>query len=188
MRLRSFFVFCAISCILSSASVWPQIKGYDDSFADAVPAVIQNLTAPGLLPPEVAGCFTSPKNRFLSATQFTAGFAYIGSTLYGLEWENGSGPRIFLYTLEVVNGCFEGTRVGTQPIRAAAGPSAQTLDDSKIPEGGTIFTNLEALVYSPADGFLYSADFTFSNPHIGHLIRIDPATAVAEATASSQWT
>jgi hypothetical protein len=133
------------------------IRGYDDSFADAVPAVLQEIdpaTGNASVPGEYSGCAFSPPNTVFSVS-FTSGLDFVGATLYGLEWNGGSGPDIYLYTL-APSGCATGTRVGVTPVG---------------------FTNLEALAYDADDGFLYSADFDFA-AHNGNLIRIDPATGV----------
>lgn len=147
--------------LLASAG---DIRGYDDSFADGVPAVVQEInpaSGSATVPSEYAGCAFLPANTVFSVS-FTSGLDLANSTLYGLEWNGGSGPDIFLYSL-APSGCATGTRVGVTPVG---------------------FTNLEGLAYNANDGFLYSADFNFST-HLGRLIRIDKGTGVGTVVGSS---
>ena len=132
--------------------------GMQTYFADFVnPAVlwdIDSTTAALTVPPAYAACASDPANTVFGVN-FTSGLAYRDGILYGLEWENGNGPAIFLYSFATDN-CATGTRVG----------------------GATGHTNLESLAYCEADGFFYSVDFDFASPHLGQLLRIDPATGV----------
>jgi hypothetical protein len=155
-----------------------QLRGYDDEIGVPPFGVLSDIdpnTGLGSVPSEFEGCGFSPKNlvldRFLSDVGFTSGLASVGDTLHGLEWDGGSGPDIFLYTIGVgqtglLTGCVEGRRVGTQPVG---------------------FENLESLEYVPSDGpsgTLYSVDFDFDPPHQGQLIQIDPNTGVGTAVGS----
>ena len=98
-------------------------------------------------------CSSPPPN-----IDFTSGLAYAGDTLYGLEWEGGSGPEIFLYRFKKTGVCVEGERVGLLPVG---------------------ITDLESLAYCPTTGDLYSTTFSFGT-HLGGLVRIDLATGVGE--------
>ncbi len=137
-----------------------QLKGYDDDVFDGSPAVISHIDAStglGSVPEEYNNCNSNPPNVLFSVN-FTSGLAYVGDTLYGLEWEGGSGPRIFLYRFKKTGICAEGERVGLLPVG---------------------ITNLESLAYCPTTGDLYSTTFAFGT-HLGGLVRIDRATGVGE--------
>lgn len=144
-----------LTVCLTTVPAWGQFKGYDSDLSTAVLIDIDSGSGLGSIPSERAGCVFSPPNTVF-AVDFTSGLAYKDDTLYGLEWEGGSGP-IFLYTMPS-SGCATGTRVGSQPVG---------------------FTNLESLVYVPGDGVgvFYSVDFD-TGLHTGRLIRIDPATGI----------
>ena len=141
---------------LAAVPAWGQFKGYDSDFSS--PAVLIDIDSDsglGSIPPEYTSCASSPSNTVFSV-DFTSGLAYKDNTLYGLEWEGGSGP-IFLYKIPTST-CAIGERVvASQPVG--------------------VFTNLESLVYVPGDGVFYSVDFNTST-HTGRLIRIDPATGI----------
>jgi hypothetical protein len=166
-RLIPMFVFLVV-CATTPIMAGPggiAIKGYDDGFSDSLPAVLIDIDASsgqGSVPPEFEDCPSgaSPPNTVFSPISFTSGFAYIDDLLYGLEWDGGSGPNIYLYRM-FQSFCAGGMRVGGISV---------------VPVG---FTNLESLVYCPTDERLYSQDFDFG-AHAGRLIRIDPLTGAGE--------
>ncbi len=131
-------------------------NGMQAYFADFTnPALLSDVdsaSAAVTVPPAYVACASQPPN-VVFGVNFTSGLAYRDGILYGLEWENGNGPAIFLYRFAADN-CATGTRVG----------------------GATGHANLESLAYCEADGFFYSVDFAFEAPHQGQLVRIDPAT------------
>ena len=90
----------SIACILlilfcsSFGHLIAQLKGYDDDVFDGSPAVISHIDAStglGSVPEEYNNCNSNPPNVLFSVN-FTSGLTYVGDTLYGLEWEGGSGP------------------------------------------------------------------------------------------------
>jgi hypothetical protein len=122
---------------LLAASSSAQLRGYDDDPGMPPFGVLSDIdpnTGLASVPSEFDACGFSPKNlvldRSFSPVGFTSGLASVGETLHGLEWDGGSGPDIFLYTITVgPTNCVEGRRVGTQPVG---------------------FENLESLEYVPS--------------------------------------
>lgn len=153
--LVSLFLLCPLP-------VAAQTQGYVADFI--LPATLVNIdTASGSVPPEYAGCASSPPNAVFGVA-FTAGLAYgddVADTLYGLEWNGGAGPDIYLYTM-AASGCATGSRVGSDPVG---------------------FPDLESLAFCP-DGALYTQTFDFGT-HLGRLIRIDPLTGLGTAIGAS---
>jgi len=140
-----------------------QTKGYLADFITFA-TIVDVDTGTGTVPPEYASCAFVPPNTVFTVS-FSAGFAYgddSSDTLYGLEWDGGSGPDIYLYTM-APTGCATGTRVGASPVGS---------------------TNLESLAFCPSDGFLYSQSFDFGT-HLGVLVRIDPITGLGTVIGSS---
>ncbi len=119
-------------------------NGMQAYFADFTnPALLSDVdsaSAAVTVPPAYVACASQPPN-VVFGVNFTSGLAYRDGILYGLEWENGNGPAIFLYRFAADN-CATGTRVG----------------------GATGHANLESLAYCEADGFFYSVDFAFEAP------------------------
>lgn len=154
-------IFALLATASVSASGQP-IKAYVANFVDF--STLDDLdpsTGVASIPPEFASCPFAPPNAVFSAN-FTSGLSYADTVLYGIEWEGGSGPDIYLYTMANTF-CATGTRVAaTTPVG---------------------FTNLESLAYCAADGFLYSVDFNFPS-HTGRLIRINPATGAGTVVGS----
>lgn len=158
---KNFWARTVIAMMLTcgATSAMAQLTGYDVNFSDATPAVLTDINVlSGLtsVPPSNAECNASPPNTIFSVN-FTSGFSTLSNTIYGLEWDGGSGPDIFLYTLTDL-GCSIGTRIGQQAVG---------------------FNNLESLLYYPPKNTFYSADFNETS-HLGRLIRIDPATGTGE--------
>jgi len=148
-----------IAVLALLAGVGPlQAAGMQAYFADftnpAVLADVNPANAAVTIPPAYSSCASAPPN-VVFGVNFTSGLAYRNGTLYGLEWQNGGGPPIFLYSFSA-GPCATGTRVGT----TAVGP-----------------INLEGLAYCAVDGFFYSVDFDFP-AHLGQLVRIHPSTGV----------
>jgi hypothetical protein len=175
-RILPLVVGLMIGLLAAPASA--QLRGYDDEIGVPPFGVLSDIdpnTGLGSVPSEFSACIFSPKNLVLDPLStpvgFTSGLASVGDTLHGLEWDGGSGPDIFLYTITVgPTNCVEGRRVGAQPVG---------------------FENLESLVYVPSDGpsgTLYSVDFDFDPPHQGQLIQIDPDTGVGTAVGSHMAT
>jgi hypothetical protein len=140
----------------------PCLRGYQADFV--LPARMVALdagTGASSVPAEYAGCPTVPPN-LVFVSNFLAGMDSMGTTVYGLEWEGGTGPRVFLVTC-TTDFCATCTRVGTVPVG---------------------FTNLEGLAACPEDGFLYSTDFDFAT-HLGRVVRIDPLTGIGTLLGSA---
>ena len=156
----------AVLVVLPIITVQAQLLGYDDGFADTIPAVlidIDMVTGAGSIPDAYANCNAVPPTpvNTLFSVGFTGGLAFIDETLYGLEF---GGTREPLYLFKVGPAppaiCAIGVRVGSQPVG---------------------FAELDSLAYCPKDGFFYSVDFnSLVSPHIGRLIRIDPVTGIGE--------
>jgi hypothetical protein len=149
-------------CLLGSAIVTAEVKGFDDDVDDggAVFATLVNVdscSGQASAPPEFASCTFNPPNTVF-AVGFTSGYAFVDNTLYGLNWLDSD---IFLHTLTNVF-CASGTTVGAQPVSSAS----------------ETFRNLQSLAYCP-NGMLYSVDFDFA-AHTGRLIEIDPTTGLGE--------
>ena len=159
MKFRILLLVPALLLGTSLPVLRAQVRSYESpaGLINAIDPVSGAATAPA----EYNTCNSTPRNVLFS-TNFTSGFAYCPSEsaseqdLYGLEWEGGSGPNIFLYKMGATFGCAVGERVGAQPV------------------GGT---NLESLAYCTADGFFYSASFNFGT-HLGRLVRINRQTGV----------
>lgn len=135
-----------------------QAAGMQAYFADFTnPAVLSDVNSANAVvtvPPAYSSCASAPPN-VVFGVNFTSGLAYRNGTLYGLEWQGGGGPPIFLYSFSA-GPCATGTRVGA----VAVGP-----------------VNLESLAYCAADGSFYSVDFDYG-AHLGQLVRINPSTGV----------
>lgn len=145
-------IIVTLSACMFCGSLWAQLAIYKDDVNDPNVAVIEQIdtaTGQGTVPTIYATCTGTPANTVFGVG-FTSGYAYIGSTLYGLEWGSNG---IYLYTL-AGSFCATGTRIGTQPVG---------------------FSNLESLAYCSSSGRLYSTEFDFSS-HSGRLVQIDPAT------------
>ncbi len=153
-------IFGLLASISASASGGP-LKTYTANFVDfSTLEDLDPVTGVASIPPEYADCPFEPPNAVFSAN-FTSGLSYADTVLYGIEWDGGDGPEIYLYTL-ASSFCATGTRVGESPVG---------------------FTNLESLAYCAADGFLYSVDFNFGS-HTGRLIRINSATGAGTVVGS----
>ncbi len=150
----------------SCQNVYAQMTGYDAGggvFAEIVD--IDTMSGAGSAPAEYSGCFTSPTNVFFgggtNSAGFTVGMAYVGSTLYGLEFDGGS---YFLYTVGTDEfGCAHATRVG-----GAVGVSGVALN---------------SLAYCPTDDTLYTHAF-LSGGHMGQLYSLDMTTGAGTAIGS----
>lgn len=157
-QLIAFFLAAAVVNTTTTAS---ELQGYFADFTNF--AVIHNINADDAtvsVPSGYEGCNFDPPNVVFGAN-FTSGLAYRNGNLYGLEWDGGSGPDIYLYSLSA-GPCASGDRIG-------------------VPVG---FANLESLAYCPSDGYFYSVDFDFSSPHQGQLIRIDPDTGAGSSVGT----
>ncbi len=167
---KSKFRLTIGSALLVGLSVWTtqasaasMLRAYDENFSDGISPQMQDVNpTTGLVsvPPEFAGCAFNPPNTVLSVN-FTSGYTFINDEIYGLEWNGGVGPNIFLYAIND-SGCAQGSRVSGTPVG---------------------FTNLESLAYRPSNGKLYSADFDFG-AHVGNLIQINPTTGVGTIVAA----
>ena len=113
---------------------------------------IHATTSAVSIPAAYASCGSVPPNT-VTGVSFTSGLAYKDGTLYGLEWDGGTGPDIYLYAYSP-GPCAVGTRVGVMPI-------------------GEI--NLESLAYCESNHMFYSVNFDFGT-HFGELVVIDPET------------
>lgn len=164
--MQSGSIVCILMILFCSSfgHLMAQLKGYDSDLSpfDGSPPVISHidpLTGLASVPEEYSTCDSVPPNAAAPPNiDFTSGLAYVGDTLYGLEWEGGSGPEIFLYRFKKTGVCVEGERVGLLPVG---------------------ITDLESLAYCPTTGDLYSTTFSFGT-HLGGLVRIDLATGVGE--------
>ena len=146
------YVVLLLTLIYTASSV-AQVQGYFADFTNfAVLYDVSTDDASTSIPPGYTSCNFDPPNVVFGAN-FTSGLAYGDGLLYGLEWDGGSGPDIYLYSLSP-GPCATATRIG--------GPVGHT--------------NLESLAFCPADGYFYSVDFDYTSPHLGQLVRIDPAT------------
>ena len=132
------------------------LKAYVADFN--TPAVIVDIDSQNgsqSVPPEYTNCNFNPPNTVFSVN-FTSGLTYNsarGGVFFGLEWDGGNGPDIYLYAFSNVL-CATGGRIG----------------------GQVGHTNLQSLAFCEIDGFFYSVDFDFASPHLGQLVRIDPNT------------
>lgn len=143
-----------------------QMTGYDAGggvFSEIVD--IDTETGVGSASPEYSACFTNPTNVFFgggpSGEGFTVGMAYVGTILYGLEFDAGS---YYLYTVGTDGfGCARATRVG----------------------GAVGITGLElnSLAYCPIDDVLYTHAFV-SGGHMGQLYVLDRDTGAGSSVGS----
>lgn len=155
------FQFLAMGLILAvSTPGYAQLVGWDSggglAFAE-IDDIDPDTGVPS--PPPAYTCFTDPPNVWFGGAEdgsgFVLGFAYVGDTLYGLEFEGGG---YYLFTVGVDGfGCAHATRVG-----------------GEISAPGFEFNSL---AYCPQDDLLYTHAFQPSvPPHRGRLYSINRAT------------
>ncbi|MDH3588053.1 MAG: hypothetical protein OEQ74_01485, partial [Gammaproteobacteria bacterium] len=152
------------ACLLVCASLIPflvyasggPMKAYKADFVNfATLEDIDPVSGDNSVPLEYAGCVFSPPN-VVFGVNFTSGMDYFNaSNLCGIEWDGGSGPDIYLYSM-AMSGCATGTRLGASPVG---------------------FTNLESLAHCDSTGDFYSVDFDFTS-HTGRLIEINPFSGI----------
>ncbi|MCA9449624.1 MAG: hypothetical protein KC931_21060, partial [Candidatus Omnitrophica bacterium] len=153
MTLRQLICLSIIAVLLPTGVASAEFRAYDAGLVFSRESLIQAIdpsTGIPSVPAEYSTCPNEPPNSYAS---LILGMAYIGSTLYGLDWM--AQPDIHLVTLDTTL-CATSTQVSGSPMG---------------------FTDLLSLAYCTADGFLYSADFD-SSAQTGSLVRIDPTTGV----------
>ena len=172
MHLITVRYLVLLAWLLALPSAVPaELKGYEDDVDDSAPGLLYDIArASGdrTAPPELAGC---PGNQFPSntvfGTGFTSGFAFVGDTLYGLEFDTQGTADVFLYVMDT-SFCAQGNRVSESPLGQ----------------------NLEALATGPDDNTLFTVDFDTA-AHVGRLLRVDlrtnQATAVGPPMARDVW-
>jgi len=161
MSIRTVLLIFTVGVIFSVSRCEAQLVGFDAG--GGVFAEIDNIdpdTGIPSPPPEYAGCFTDPTNVWFGGgdggTGFTVGFAYVGDTLYGLEFDAGG---YYLFTVGADPfGCAHATRVGG--------------------ELGVPGYEFNSLAYCAQADVLYTHGFV-TGGHLGRLYTVDRTTGAA---------
>ena len=161
-------LFAAILIVsVSAIELSAEIKGYSATSPGTI-VDVEPASGSHAVPPEFAGCPAAPNPpNTLFSGGFTSGLAFVDDTLFGLFFDPGGSPNVFLFTL-------------TDTFCATAQPVA----------GASALPNLESLTYIAQRGLLYSVDFSFGG-HVGRLVTIDPdsgsTTIIGAAMARDVW-
>jgi len=171
VRLAAAGVTALLLAVVSAPPAAAQIKGYEYFSPPPTlgPHALHDVdpdTGASSVPVENADCPAVPQDRVLSGVDAGSGMAFSGSVLFGLDYDGGLGPDIYLFRyLLDADSCTIGERIGGVPA----------------PVG---FTNLESLAFCPTNGKFYSASTPNNITIPGSLIEIDPLTGMGVVVGS----